>query len=66
MRIRSNEKTCPVCGKIFTIPALKYYTYKRTRQGKPIYLCSWTCFEKDRRRGRSRLHGEEDLYGQIY
>lgn len=49
MRIRSNEKTCPVCGKTFVVQALKYYTYKRFRQGKPIYLCSWTCFEKDRR-----------------
>lgn len=46
MKISGNEKTCPICGKHFVVQSLQLYAYKRTKRGKPVYMCSWSCLEK--------------------
>lgn len=45
-----HEKKCPVCGKVFSIPAWAFedYTYKVRNVGCENYkhCCSYSCYSK--------------------
>ncbi|MBO6092428.1 MAG: hypothetical protein J6P40_02210 [Oscillospiraceae bacterium] len=51
------ERICPLCGKKFTVLAAAQYAYRRTRKGRPVYLCSYGCstkFDEAKRNGKKQ------------
>jgi hypothetical protein len=39
--LEGNRRQCPICGAEFW--AMRDWQYKRRKNNKLIYLCSWTC-----------------------
>lgn len=56
-------KTCPVCGKVFTVLWPGQWAYKRGNPCNPKYICSWKClrtFDKGKEPARpARVQFEE-------
>ena len=53
---------CPVCGKLFRIPAdKKDWTFAKMRKGKKTYYCSWGCIRLMEREIEIR---EEEKHGR--
>lgn len=56
------EHTCPVCGKLFQVPNVDDWVYRKNRYNERYILCSWTCYrvvEKEmegrvKKRGRKK------------
>lgn len=46
--IGSDQKECPMCGKMFIVPVEN--VYKLVVKGKTKHFCSYTCFRKMQKR----------------
>ena len=46
-------KKCKICGKEFYV--FGEYAYKKVKQKKLCFYCSWSCFRKDnKKKGRKK------------
>lgn len=63
------NKQCPVCRKWFTIYDLGSYTFKITKSGNRVPVCSWGCLReyeqrhKGKREAKRRAAIEKQLMG---
>jgi len=55
-----NEKTCPQCGKVFTIPHVTRWAYKKHTGKSMKYFCCWTCLRNaEIKKGGSKVKDQD-------
>ena len=62
-----SEKDCYSCGKHFVLTGcLKDYAYKKQKNGKMVYFCSWGCLrETERGTKRKKKKKKKKLTGFV-
>lgn len=55
-----SQKTCPVCGKKFTVLYPEMWAYRDRSVSYGRFLCSWKCLRADEKKGKTmKISGEQ-------
>ena len=57
--LRRDSRICRVCGKEFFVTSEWRFRKKREKDG---YICSWSCFQKEREGTENAGHGSAEIH----